>query len=85
VFSPPLVGPWRGVEITRRFRAKSGGEIRSSMAIASALNPDALLAHRSPMGCAHISLTGDYLWADAVAAGGFRPLNNPADRLYRAA
>ena len=47
--------------------------------------PDALLAHLSPMGWAHVSLTGDYLWTDAAAAGGFRPLNDPADRLYRAA
>jgi TnpA family transposase len=47
--------------------------------------PDALLAHLSPMSWAHVSLTGDYLWADAAAAGGFRPLNDPADRLYRAA
>jgi TnpA family transposase len=47
--------------------------------------PDALLAHQSPMGWAHVSLSGDYLWADAAAAGGFRPLNDPADRLYRAA
>ncbi len=39
----------------------------------------------SPMGWAHVSLTGDYLWTDAAAAGGFRPLNDPADRLYRAA
>ncbi len=47
--------------------------------------PDALLAHLSPMGWAHVSLTGDYLWTDAAAAGGFRRLNDPADRLYRAA
>ncbi len=47
--------------------------------------PDALLAHLSPMGWAHVSLTGDYLWTDAAAIGGFRPLNDPADRLYRAA
>jgi hypothetical protein len=46
---------------------------------------DALLAHLSPMGWAHVSLTGDYLWTDAAAAGCFRPLNDPADRLYRAA
>ncbi len=47
--------------------------------------PDALIAHLSPMGWAHVGLTGDYLWADAAAASGFRPLNDPADKLYRAA
>jgi TnpA family transposase len=47
--------------------------------------PAELLAHLSPMSWAHIGLTGDYLWADAATAGGFRPLNDPADRLYRAA
>ena len=47
--------------------------------------PDELLAHLSPMSWAHVGLTGDYLWADAATAGGFRPLNDPADRLYRAA
>jgi hypothetical protein len=41
---------------------------------------DALRAH----GWAHVSLTGDYLWTDAAAASGFRPLNDPADWLYRA-
>jgi len=47
--------------------------------------PDALLAHLSPMSWAHVSLTGDYLWAAAKSDGGFRPLNDPADKLYRAA
>ncbi len=47
--------------------------------------PDELLAHLSPMSWAHVGLTGDYLWANAASAGGFRPLNDPADRLYRAA
>jgi TnpA family transposase len=47
--------------------------------------PDELLAHLSPMSWAHVGLTGDYLWADAANASGFRPLNDPADRLYRAA
>ena len=47
--------------------------------------PDELLAHLSPMSWAHVGLTGDYLWADAATADGFRPLNDPADRLYRAA
>ncbi len=39
----------------------------------------ALLAHLSPMGWAHISLTGDYLWEQArnLAAGEIRPLNDP--------
>src|SRR3546814_4670113 len=37
----------------------------------------ALLAHLSPMGWAHISLTGDYLWEQArrLPAGEFHPLN----------
>ncbi|PZR31084.1 Tn3 family transposase [Caulobacter segnis] len=47
--------------------------------------PDELLAHLSPMSWAHVGLTGDYLWANAATAGGFRPLNDPADRLYRVA
>ena len=47
--------------------------------------PDALIAYLSPMGWAHVGLTGDYLWAEAAAARGFRPLNDPADKLYRAA
>jgi hypothetical protein len=33
---------------------------------------DSLLAHLSPMGWAHISLAGDYLWTDVPVAGGFR-------------
>ena len=43
----------------------------------------ALLAHLSPMGWAHISLTGDYLWDQAkrISAGEFRPLNDPLARL----
>jgi hypothetical protein len=43
----------------------------------------ALLAHLSPMGWAHISLTGDYLWDQAkrLPAGEFRPLNDPMARL----
>ena len=43
----------------------------------------ALLAHLSPMGWAHISLTGDYLWEQAsrLPAGEFRPLNDPMARL----
>lgn len=44
---------------------------------------DALLAHLSPMGWAHISLTGDYLWqrASRLAPGEFRALNDPIARL----
>ena len=43
----------------------------------------ALLAHLSPMGWAHISLTGDYLWEQAkrLPVGEFRPLNDPMARL----
>lgn len=47
--------------------------------------PDELLAHLSPMSWAHVGLTGDYLWANAASAGGFRPPNDAAHRLYRAA
>jgi hypothetical protein len=48
---------------------------------------DALLAHLSPMGWAHISLTGDYLWhrAKQLAPGEFRSLNDPMARLKRVA
>lgn len=48
---------------------------------------DALLAHLSPMGWAHISLTGDYLWqrASRLAPGEFRTLNDPMARLKRVA
>ncbi|PNP96830.1 hypothetical protein A8G00_22840 [Sphingobium sp. SA916] len=44
---------------------------------------DALLAHLSPMGWAHISLTGDFLWnrASRLSPGGFRTLNDPMARL----
>ena len=47
----------------------------------------ALLAHLSPMGWAHISLTGDYLWEQArrLPAGEFPPLNEPMARLKRVA
>jgi TnpA family transposase len=50
--------------------------------IGAAFDPG-LLAHLSPMGWAHISLTGDYLWDQArtLAAGEFRPLNDPMARL----
>ena len=42
-----------------------------------------MLAHLSPMGWAHISLTGDYLWEQArrLPAGEFHPLNEPMARL----
>lgn len=42
-----------------------------------------LLAHLSPMGWAHISLTGDYLWDQAkrMPEGEYRPLNDPMARL----
>ena len=42
-----------------------------------------LLAHLSPMGWAHISLTGDYLWDLAILlpTGEFRPLNDPMAQL----
>ena len=44
--------------------------------------PDELLAHTSPLGWSHISLTGDYLWEQAaVAVDGFRPLNTARSRL----
>lgn len=47
----------------------------------------ALLAHLSPMGWAHMSLTGDYLWEQArrLPAGEFHPLNEPMARLKRVA
>ena len=48
---------------------------------------DALFAHLSPMGWAHISLTGDYLWqrANRLSPGEFRTLNDPMARLKRVA
>ena len=43
---------------------------------------DHLLAHASPLGWSHISLTGDYLWEQAaIAVDGFRPLNTARSRL----
>ncbi len=40
--------------------------------------PDELLAHISPLGWEHVSLTGDYLWAGQWTVsenpGGLRPL-----------
>ena len=48
--------------------------------------PDPLLAHISPLGWSHVSLTGDYLWDLAGdREESFRPLNDPRSRLYRAA
>jgi TnpA family transposase len=47
--------------------------------------PDQLLAHLSPMGWAHISLTGDYVWREVAIVAGDTPLNDPTQRLYRAA
>ncbi|WP_436054300.1 Tn3 family transposase [Phenylobacterium sp. LjRoot225] len=51
--------------------------------------PDHLLAHLSPMGWAHISLTGDYIWAAADAGDGrgdrqdaFRPLRSAPKANY---
>jgi len=37
------------------------------------------------MSWAHVGLTGEYLWVDAAGAVGLRPLNDPADKLFRAA
>jgi hypothetical protein len=45
---------------------------------------DELLAHLSPMGWAHIGLTGT-ISGSTPTAGGLKPLNDPADRLYRTA
>lgn len=37
--------------------------------------PDDLLTHVAPLGWSHISLSGDYLWEQAIQAGNdFRPL-----------
>ena len=47
--------------------------------------PDPLISHLSPMGWAHVSLTGDDLWRDAAVPAGDRPLNDPTERLYSAA
>ena len=48
--------------------------------------PDHLLAHVAPLGWAHISLTGDYLWEQAARSeGGYRPLRKDDDRLYQVA
>jgi TnpA family transposase len=47
--------------------------------------PDPLIGHLSPMGWAHVSLTGDYLWRDGAMVTGDRPLNDPTERLYSAA
>lgn len=44
--------------------------------------PDELLAHTSPLGWRHISLTGDYMWQDltnGLGTEGFRELNQPND------
>jgi TnpA family transposase len=38
---------------------------------------DALLKFLSPLGWAHINLTGDYLWRSSVNVGKFRPLRTP--------
>ena len=40
--------------------------------------PDHLLAHTSPLGWSHISLTGEQA---AIAVDGFRPLNTSRSRL----
>lgn len=47
---------------------------------------ESLLAHLSPLGWEHISLTGDYLWHTdrSVARGGFRPLRHGADASHAA-
>jgi TnpA family transposase len=47
--------------------------------------PDELLSHLSPMSWAHVGLTGDYLWADAAASTGLKPLNESAQKLTRVA
>jgi hypothetical protein len=48
--------------------------------------PNDLLAHVAPLGWEHIALTGDYVWADSNAIGGFRPIRVvPAAFLSQAA
>jgi hypothetical protein len=43
---------------------------------------DHLIAHTSPVGWSHISLTGAYLWEQAaIAVDCFRPLNVSGSRL----
>jgi hypothetical protein len=43
---------------------------------------DHLLAHTSPLGWSHISLTGDYLWEQAaIAVDGFRGLSSNGTEL----
>lgn len=48
---------------------------------------EALLTHVSPMGWAHVGLTGDYLWErpDDIAPNTYRSLNDPTARLRQAA
>jgi len=57
---------WNTVYLDRAIDAlRRGGE----------MIPDALLAHRAPVGWQHINLTGDYLWDGDIglAPDGFRP------------
>ena len=60
------------------YMARAVAHLRSTGGAA----PDNLLAHTSPLGWSHISLTGDFLWdQDAIAIDGFRPLNLSKNRL----
>jgi hypothetical protein len=51
--------------------------------------PDRLLAHLSPLGWEHVSLTGDYIWSAEPPAterrDGFRPLRTASDTARKAA
>jgi hypothetical protein len=51
--------------------------------------PDHLLAHLSPLGWAHINLTGDYVWGVpqemSENADGLRPLRAAPEPMCRAA
>ena len=72
--------------VTTRPAAATGRAPVSAVQHLRAINAafdSALLAHLSPMGWAHISLTGDYLWDQArkLPVDQFRPLNDPMARL----
>lgn len=58
------------------------GRAVAHLNLTGAAVPTNLLAHTSPLGWSHISLTGDYLWDQAATAvDGFRPLNLSRGRL----
>jgi hypothetical protein len=62
----------------RSLEHRLSGELSKTCGLRVVSIPDDLLPHVGPLGCEHIALAGDYVWAGTEPASNFRPLTNRA-------